>query len=417
MNETPVVGPQLQAGESAELVGEVDLRALAEPLTGGAFAHGHLVVASGSYLLRVAPRSGRVVDRLETFPHSGGLAFDGRYLWQPSDGSLQQIDWRTGFVREPVRLELEEIAGLECIDRDLLVLHDAGRRLARVRVHDETNPRMHDVSPPTNARAVVLDDVETGAALRGLTWAERSLWSSTGAALVRVDPFTGRLSARVALPAGLAMIDVAAEGENLVWCVDGISPRARAFARRGADSGWGSSPRDVVPSVATPPPQPAAATEPASPALVEAAMATFARVLVPVDFTAGSRRALAEALWLKDHLNSEVHLLHLGTLGSNAEFLAGTGADILYGDIQEDAKAEAIRFVENVFPGRSSEVVVHAAVGEDLPRAIEAIETQVRPTLVILAGAPPRTHWPQTHWRKGIERVAARDGVALMALP
>jgi nucleotide-binding universal stress UspA family protein len=232
---------------------------------------------------------------------------------------------------------------------------------------------------------------------------------------VRVDPFAGTLSTRVALPAGLTIRDVAAEGDDRLWCVDGISPRLRAFVRTGSD-GWVSSPRDVVPSVATPPPEPAPATAP-SPALVEEAKAAFDRVLVPVDFTSASRRALAEALWLKDHLGSEVHLLHLGTLGSNAEFLAGTGADILYGDIQGDARAEALRFIENVFPGRSAEIVVHAAVGEDLPGAIEWIETQVRPTLVILAGEAPRTHWPQTHWRKRIERMAAHHGVAVMALP
>jgi nucleotide-binding universal stress UspA family protein len=415
MNEAPVVSPRPPGG-SAELAHEIDLRAMADPLTGAAFAHGHLVVASGSYLLRLVPRTGRIVDRLETCPQPGGLAYDGRYLWQLSEGSLQQLDLRTGFVREPVKLDLEEVTGLECIDQDLLVLHDAGRRLARVRVHDETNPRMHDVSPPTNARAVLIDDVETGAALRGLTWAGRSLWSSDGAALVRVDPFAGTLSTRVALPAGLAMSDVAAEGDDRLWCVDGIAPRLRAFVRTGSDGGWVSSPRDVVPAVATPPSEPAPGAAPGS-TLVEDAKGTFERVLVPVDFSSASRRALAEALWFKDHLGSEVHLLHLGTLGYNAEFLAGTGADILYGDIQEDARAEARRFIENVFPGRSAEIAVHAAVGEDLPRAIELIETQVRPTLVILAGEAPRTHWPQTHWRKRIERMAARDGVAVMALP
>jgi nucleotide-binding universal stress UspA family protein len=414
MNEAPVARPR-STGDSAELAHEIDLRPMADSLTGAAFAHGLLVVASGSYLLRLVPRTGRIVDRLETCPQPGGLAYDGRYLWQLSEGSLQQLDLRTGFVREPVRLDLVEIAGLECIDQDVLVLHDAGRRLARVRVVDETNPRMHDVSPPTNARAVVIADVETGAALRGLTWAGRSLWSSEGSALVRVDPFAGALSTRVALPAGLTIRDVAAEGDDRLWCVDGIAPRLRAFVRTGSD-GWVSSPRDVVPSVATPPAEPAPATAP-GPTLVDDAKAAFDRVLVPVDFTSASRRALAEALWLKDHLGSEVHLLHLGTLGSNAEFLAGTGADILYGDIQGDARAEALRFIENVFPGRSVEIVVHAAVGEDLPGAIELIETQVRPTLVILAGEAPRTRWPQTHWRKRIERMAARDGVAVMALP
>jgi hypothetical protein len=423
MNETPVPSPR-QAGDSAQLVQvvqiveEFDLSAAGVPLTGAAFAHGHLVVAGGSYLLRLAHRHGRIVDRLETLPHPGGLAYDGRCLWQPGDGHLEQLDPRTGFVRQRVSLDLDEITGLECFDRDLLVLHDAGRRLARIRPHDVTNPRMHDVAPPTYARAVVLDDVPTVAELRGLTWARACLWSSVPDAFVQVDPVTGAILARVALPAGVAAWDVAVEGENCLWCVDGACARLRAFTWSGLHDGWSRSYREAEAAVGTTPSVAAPGATPAPSPLVAEATASFERVLVPVDFSSGSRRALAAALLLKDHLHSEVHLLHLGTLGSNGEFLAGSGADVLYGDIQEDAKAEAVRFVENVFPGRASEVVVHAGVGEDVARAIESIASQVRPTLVILPDGAQPAHRHETHWRKRIERAVARlEGVGVMVLP
>jgi hypothetical protein len=416
MNETPVLNQQ-QAGASVKLVQEVDLSAAGDPLTGAAFVNGHLVVASGGYLLRLAHHNGRIVDRLETRPDPGGLAFDGRYLWQHSEGSLQQLDPRTGFVRQSVSLDLEDIAGLECLDHDLLVLHDAGRRLARLRPCDETNPRMHDVAPPIVARAVVIGDVQTGALLRGLTWARRCLWSSADGALVQVDPFTGNISARVALPAGVATCDVAVEGEDRLWCLDATGSKLRAFAWSGLHEGWSRAYRDAERAAGTPPSEPSPEAAPAATALVAEATATFERVLVPVDFSEGSRRALAAALLLKDLLHSEVHLLHLGTLGSNAEFLAGSGAYVGFGDIQEDAKAEAIRFVENVFPGRASEVVVHAAIGEDVAGAIEAIARQVRPSLVILADGEPHARWPRQHWRRHVERAIARlDRVATMVL-
>ncbi len=395
------------------------------PLTGACFAHGRVVVASGRYLLRVAPRSGRFVDWLETFPHRGGLAYDGHCLWQPSEDGLQQLDLRTGFVRQRVSLDLDELAGLECLGRDLLVLHDGGRRLARIRVRDETSVRMRDDvpifrlrrrPPPANSRALVLGDADLGEALRGLTWANGSLWSSAGAALVRVGPFTGHISERVPLPAGVAGCDVAFERGVGLWCVDDGAAKLRAFAWSGAQGGWPSRPPDAVPSVDTPPPEAAPATAPAPTTPVDGPPATFERVLVPVDFSSGSRRALAAAMLLKDHLHSEVHLLHLGTLGSNAEFLAASGARVGYGDIEEDAKAEALRFLDHVVPGRASEIVVHAVVGEDLARAFEAIAAQVRPTLVILADAEPHTR-QQAHWRKRIERMAVQlDGVALMVV-
>jgi hypothetical protein len=415
MNEN-VLSPR-QAGDVAELVQEIDLSSADARLTGAAFAQGHLIVASGAYLLRLAHHSGRIVDRLETCPHPGGLAFDGRLLWQPSDGALQQLEPRTGFVRETVTLDLEEITGLECFDRDLLVLHDAGRRLARIRAQDVTNPRMHDVAPQIYARAVVLGDVETGAPLRGLTWARGNLWSSAGAGLVQVDPFTGAISNRVALPVDIEVCDLAAEPSDRFWCIDKAAAKLRACACWGSR---GARPRPhphAVASVETLPTEAAQGAPSAPTAPVEAAAATFERVLVPVDFSAGSRRALAAALLLKDRLHSEVHVLHLGTLGSNAEFLAGSGAEVGFGDIQEDAKAEAIRFVDNVFPGRSSEVVVHASVGEDVAGGIEAIARQVRPTLVILADGAPPAHRQERHTRKRVERAVARlDHVAVLVL-
>ena len=110
---------------------------------------------------------------------------------------------------------LSEIAGLECIGDDLLVLHAAGRALSRIETLDAT------------ART----SVETSAPLRGLAWVGRELWSSTADELCRIDPASGRIVARFALPAGVEVCDLAGDAEGRIWCVDGRSRIVRAFAK------------------------------------------------------------------------------------------------------------------------------------------------------------------------------------------
>jgi hypothetical protein len=173
-----------------------------------------LVVAASYRLLRLLPGTGRVVDQLETFPDRGGLAYDGRDLWQHSEGQLQHLNSRTGFVLRSISPRLGDIAGLECIGDDLLVLHAGGRAIARVETLDATS----------------LTNVEVNAPLRGLAWVGRALWSSTAGELCRIDPASGRVVARAALPPGFEVTDLAGDNEGLIWCVDGQSRRLRGFA-------------------------------------------------------------------------------------------------------------------------------------------------------------------------------------------
>src|SRR5580698_7509072 len=90
---------------------------------------------------------------------------------------------------------------------------------------------------------------------------------------------------------------------------------------------------------------------------VSAAASTFTRILVPIDFSPASKRALATALLLGRGMGSEVHLFHLAEQGENDQFLAGIGGDpVAPTDLIEDAKGRLYRFVENLFPGRGRDV-------------------------------------------------------------
>src|SRR6185312_15005933 len=120
-------------GDFAQLVREYVVEEIAGDLRGATFDGKRVIVAAGDHLVRLVPDSGRAIDHLETFPESGGIAYDGRHLWQHSEGQLQEIDPRTGFVLRSISPRLAEITGLGCVRSGLLlVLHAGGRALAHV---------------------------------------------------------------------------------------------------------------------------------------------------------------------------------------------------------------------------------------------------------------------------------------------
>jgi hypothetical protein len=190
-------------------------------LHGATFDGRRLVLASGNRLLRLLPDNGRVVDQLETFPDRGGVAYDGRHLWQQSEGRIQELDPRTGFVLRSISPGLHEITGLERVDDDLLVLHSGGRALARV---------------DTLARAETLDAVAVAQAefdvpLHGLARIAQEFWSFAEGELYCIDLVSARIMPQFALPKDIEVCDLAGDAKGRVWCVDGRSRVIRAFAR------------------------------------------------------------------------------------------------------------------------------------------------------------------------------------------
>jgi nucleotide-binding universal stress UspA family protein len=142
------------------------------------------------------------------------------------------------------------------------------------------------------------------------------------------------------------------------------------------------------------------------------AKAVFERVLVPVDFSEGSRRALATALELKRRFGSEVHLFRLTESSENDQFLAGTGAEAVSPRaLIEDAEERLRRFVDNVLPGRSGEVITHAQVGVDVIHGIARSARHIRTTLVLLAEEPR-----QALFRTQVEKLVQELDGAVMIL-
>jgi nucleotide-binding universal stress UspA family protein len=126
----------------------------------------------------------------------------------------------------------------------------------------------------------------------------------------------------------------------------------------------------------------------------------FRRILVPIDFYESSRRALALAFEFRERYGSEIHLFHLTESSENDRFLAGVGAHENAPGLAGEAEGRLQRFVENVFPGRSREVLVHARVGNEVAQDVVNTADKVGATLVIL-GAEAR----QTILRTNAERI------------
>jgi nucleotide-binding universal stress UspA family protein len=142
------------------------------------------------------------------------------------------------------------------------------------------------------------------------------------------------------------------------------------------------------------------------------AKAVFERVLVPVDFSEGSRRALATALELKRRFGSEVHLFRLTESSENDQFLAGTGAEAVSPRTLIEAAEERLRrFVDNVLPGRSGDVITHAQVGVDVVHGIARSARRIHTTLVLLAEEPR-----QALFRTQLEKLVKELDSAVMIL-
>jgi nucleotide-binding universal stress UspA family protein len=106
--------------------------------------------------------------------------------------------------------------------------------------------------------------------------------------------------------------------------------------------------------------------------LVASATTIFRRILVPVDFTMDSHRAVGVALALQREHGSAVCLFHAAESAGSDDWLGGIGSPSVGGDWVVESEARLRRFLDNVAPGASARVEVRARLGEaehTVPRA------------------------------------------------
>lgn len=176
-------------------------------------------LAAGDALVAVSPESGEVVRRLPASADAG-TAFDGRHLWQLAADRIHKIDPETGRVLASIPAPAHgRDSGLTWAEGRLWV----GEYRAR---------RIHEIDAATGA---VLRVIASDRFVTGVTWSDGELWHGTleneESELRRVDPDSGAVLERLAMPAGAKVTGLEADGGDRFYCGGGTSGTVRAVRR------------------------------------------------------------------------------------------------------------------------------------------------------------------------------------------
>jgi glutamine cyclotransferase len=205
--------------EAAEIVREYG------PFPGAPQAHGvtfdgrQVWFASGEKLHAFDPASGEVVRDLPV-ACDAGTAFDGRHLYQLAEARIQKIDPATGEVLATIPAPgAGGDSGLTWAEGTLWVGQYRDRKI-------------HQIDPESGA---ILRTIESNRFVTGVTWVDGELWHGTWegdeSEIRRVDPGSGEVLARLALPAGVGVSGLESDGRDLLFAGGGPSGKVRAVRR------------------------------------------------------------------------------------------------------------------------------------------------------------------------------------------
>ncbi|MEJ7929390.1 hypothetical protein WG922_05325 [Ramlibacter sp. AN1015] len=175
--------------------------------------------ATGAQLVAFDPASGAVTRTLDR-PCDAGTAFDGTHLWQIAETRIDKIDPATGAVLASI-----PAPGGGC---------DSGLAWAEgsLWVGQYQQRKIHRIDPATGA---VQRTIESDRFVTGVTWVEGELWHGTwesdASEIRRIDPHSGAVLARLAMPQGTGVSGLESDGADLFYCGGGPSGKVRAVRR------------------------------------------------------------------------------------------------------------------------------------------------------------------------------------------
>ena len=175
--------------------------------------------ASGDRLNALDPASGQTTRAIEVPAHAG-TAFDGEHLFQIAESRIQKIDPKTGRVLSTIPAPGNGgDSGLAWAEGSLWV----GEYRAR---------KIHQIDPETGA---ILRSIESKRFVTGVTWVDGELWHGNWegdeSELVHIDPKTGEVLERLAMPAGTGVSGLESDGADKFYCGGGSSGKVRAVRR------------------------------------------------------------------------------------------------------------------------------------------------------------------------------------------
>jgi glutamine cyclotransferase len=204
---------------AAEILREYGPFPDAEKVAGVTFDGRHVWFASGDRLNAFDPASGKVVHTINVSAHAG-TAFDGRHLFQIAEDRIQKIDPHTGRVLATIPAPGGgRDSGLAWAEGALWVGQYRERKI-------------HQIDPQTGA---ILRTIESNRFVTGVTWVDGELWHATWegdeSELRRIDPQTGEVQERLALPPGVNVSGLESDGGDQFFCGGGNTGKVRAVRR------------------------------------------------------------------------------------------------------------------------------------------------------------------------------------------
>jgi glutamine cyclotransferase len=175
--------------------------------------------ASGDKLNALDPKSGKTVRAIDVAAHAG-TAFDGEHLFQIAESRIQKIDPKSGRVLGSIPAPGNGgDSGLTWAEGTLWV-------------GEYRNRRIHQVDPQTGK---VLRTIESNRFVTGVTWVDGELWHATWegdeSELRRVDPKSGAVLEKLAMPAGMNVSGMESDGKDRFFCGGGKTGKVRAVRR------------------------------------------------------------------------------------------------------------------------------------------------------------------------------------------
>ena len=204
---------------SAEIVREYGPFAGREKVGGVTHDGKNVWAALGDKLVAFDPASGETTKTLDR-PADAGTAFDGKYLWQIAEERIDKIDPASGAVLASIPAPGHGMdSGLAWAEGSLWVGQYRDRRI-------------HRIDPATGK---VLRTIESNRFVTGVTWVEGELWHGTWegdeSEIRRIDPDSGAVLDRLAMPAGTFVSGLESDGADLFYAGGGGTGTVRAVRR------------------------------------------------------------------------------------------------------------------------------------------------------------------------------------------
>ena len=211
--------PTEPAVRTAEIVRELGPFPDAEAVH-GVTHDGQLVwAATGARLVAFDGRSGKTLRTIER-ACDAGTAFDGTHLWQIAESRIDKIDPASGDVLASIPAPGHGAdSGLAWAEGSLWVGQYRDRKI-------------HQIDPQNGA---LLRTIESNRFVTGVSWVDGELWHGTWegdeSELRRVDPASGAVLERLAMPVGTGISGLESDGADLFYCGGGGSGKVRAVRR------------------------------------------------------------------------------------------------------------------------------------------------------------------------------------------